>query len=84
MNDVQRFSRLFGKCINFSVFARVAQSPILMEYGQPLGCFGCHVINRASTDCKGGVRGVSGVSWQVHIVYIGHSQNGQLAAVKTE
>ena len=45
---------------------------------------GCHVINRASTDCKGGVRGVSGVSWQVHIVYIGHSQNGQLAAVKTE
>ena len=28
-------------------------------------------------------RGVSGVSWEVHILYIGHSQNGQLAAVKT-
>ena len=45
----------------------------------------------ASTDCTGGVgpgdsqkegRGVSGVSWQVHIFYIGHSQYGQLTAVK--
>ena len=43
------------------------------------------------TDCKVGVggdyqkggRGVSGMSWQVHILYIGHSQNGQLTAVKT-
>ena len=28
-------------------------------------------------------RGVSGVSWQLHIFNIGHSQYGQLTAVKT-
>ena len=28
-------------------------------------------------------RGVSGVSFQVHIFYIGHSRYGQLTAVKT-
>ena len=27
-------------------------------------------------------RGASGVSWQIHIFYIGHSQYGQLTAVK--
>ena len=38
--------------------ARVGQSPVLIEYGQP---FGCHVTNRAyvrtysPTDCTGGV-----------------------------
>ena len=28
-------------------------------------------------------RGVSGMSWQIHVFYIGHSQYGQLTAVKT-
>ena len=32
---------------------------------------------------KGG-RGFSGVFWQVHILYIGHSQNVQLTAVKQD
>ena len=46
--------------------------------------FGCHVTDR------GYVRGVGEtikrkgrVSWQIHIFYIGHSQYGQLKAVKT-
>ena len=40
--------------------ARVGQSPILIEYGQPLS-FGCHVTDQAyvrtyaSTDCTGRV-----------------------------
>ena len=56
--------------------------------------FGCHVIDRAYVRVyrlygwgRGGYqkegRGVSGVSCQVHIFYIGHSQYGQLTAVKT-
>ena len=64
-----------------------------MEYGQPLS-FGCHVIERAYVrvyrlygygrgDYQKEGRGVSGVSWQVHIFYIGHSQYGQLTAVET-
>ena len=40
----------------------------------------------ASTDCTGGVgetiKRKGGVSWQIHIFYIGHSQYGQLIAVK--
>ena len=44
-----------------------------------------------TTDCTGGGRGdyqkegrdASVVSWQIHIFYIGHSQYGQLTAVKT-
>ena len=57
--------------------------------------FSCHVIDRAYVRTrlrnvrvrqerlsKEG-RGVSGVSWQVHIFYFGHSQYGQLTAVKT-
>ena len=34
-------------------------------------------------DYQKGGRGVSVVSWQVHILYIGHSKNGRLTAVKT-
>ena len=60
--------------------------------------FGCHLIDQAYVRTyvrvyrlyglgRGGYqkegRGVSGVSWQVHIFYIGHSQYSQLAAVKT-
>ena len=60
--------------------------------------FGCHVIDRAYVrtyvrvyrlygwgrgDYQKEGRGVSGVSWQIHIFYIGHSQYGQLTAVKT-
>ena len=60
--------------------------------------FGCHVIDRAYVrtyvrvyrlygwgrgDYQKEGRGVSGVSCQVHIFYIGHSQYGQLTAVKT-
>ena len=60
--------------------------------------FGCHVIDRAYVrtyvrvyrlygwgrgDYQKEGRGVSGVSWQVHIFYIGHSQYGQFSAVKT-
>ena len=44
-----------------------------------------------STDCTGRVggdyqkegRGISDVSWQIHIFYVGHLQYGQLTAVKT-
>ena len=38
-------------------------------------------------DCTGRVdyqkegRGISGVSWQIHMFYIGHSQYGQLTGV---
>ena len=39
-------------------------------------------LNWHHIDEKGG-RGVSGKSWQVHILYIGHSKYGQLTAVKT-
>ena len=75
----------------FLLFARNRQSPILIKYGQPLFVW----LSRdwpsartyASTDCKGGVgktiKREGGVSWQVHILYIGHLQNGQLTAVKT-
>ena len=58
--------------------------------------FGFHVIDRAYVrarvyklygwgrgDYQKEGRGVSGVSWQTHIFYIGHSQYGQLTAVKT-
>ena len=60
--------------------------------------FGYHVIDRAYVrtyvrvyglygwgrgDYQKEGRGVSGVSCQVHIFYIGHSQYGQLTAVKT-
>ena len=56
--------------------------------------FGFHVIDRAYVrvyrlygwgrgDYQKEGRGVSGVSWQIHIFYIGHSQYGQLIAVKT-
>ena len=56
--------------------------------------FGCHVIDQAYVrvyelygwgrgDYQKEEKGVSGVSWQVHIFQIGHSQYGQLAAVKT-
>ena len=60
--------------------------------------FGCHVIDGAYVrtyvrvyrlygwsrgDHQKEGRGVLGVSWQVHIFYIGHSQYGQLTAVKT-
>ena len=60
--------------------------------------FGCHVIGRAYVrtyvrvyelygwgrgDYQNEGKGVSGVSCQVHIFYIGHSQYGQLTAVKT-
>ena len=60
--------------------------------------FGCHEIDRAYVrayvrvyrlygwgrgDYQKKGRGVSGVSWKVHIFYIGHSQYGQLTAVKT-
>ena len=34
-------------------------------------------------DYKKEGRGVSGVSWQLHFFNIGHSQYGQLTAVKT-
>ena len=55
--------------------------------------FGCHGIDRAYVgvyrlqgwgrgDYLKGGRGVSVVSWQVHILYIGHSQYGQLTAVR--
>ena len=55
---------------------------------------GCHVIDRAYVrvyrlygwgrgDYQKEGRGVSGVSSQVHIFYIGHSQYGPLTAVKT-
>ena len=39
-----------------------------------------------SIDCTGGVGETikrKGMPWQIHISYIGHSQYGQLAAVKT-
>ena len=56
--------------------------------------FGCHMIDRAYVgvyglygwgrgDYQKEGRGVSGVSCQVHIFYIRHSQYGQLTAVKT-
>ena len=56
--------------------------------------FGCHVIDQAYVrvyglyrggrgDYQKEGRGVSGMSCQVHIYYIGHSQYGQLTAVKT-
>ena len=67
-----------------------------MEYMVNLFLFGCHVTERtyASTDCTGRVgetssgdyqkegRGISGVSWQIHIFYIAHSQYGQLTTIK--
>ena len=60
--------------------------------------FGCHVIDQSYLptyvrvyrlygwergDYQKEERGVSGVSWQIRIFYIGHSQYGQLTAVKT-
>ena len=77
--------------------ARVGQSPILKEYGQPLFVWlsrdwpsvRTYVrVYRLYGRGRGGYqkegRGVSGVSRQVHIFYgIGHSQYGQLTAVKT-
>ena len=56
--------------------------------------FGCHVIDRAYVrlyrlygwgrgDYQKEGRDASVVSWQIHIFYIGHSQYGQLTAVKT-
>ena len=60
--------------------------------------FGCHLIDRTYVrtyvrvyrlygwgrgDYQKDGRGVSGVSCQVHIFYIWHSQDGQLTAVKT-
>ena len=56
--------------------------------------FGCHVeaertyvsvyrlYGRGRGDYQKKGRDVSGVSRQIHIFYIGHSQYGQLAAVK--
>ena len=55
---------------------------------------GCYVTDRAYVgvyrlygsgrgDYEKEGRGASGVSWQIHIFYIGHSQYGQLIAVKT-
>ena len=73
----------------FSV-ALVGQSSILIEYGQPLfvwllrtyiRVYGLYGWGRGDYQKEG--RGVSGVSCQVHIFYIGHSQYGQLTAVKT-
>ena len=76
---------------------RACDSAILIKYGQPLS-FSCHVIDWAYLrtnvhvyrlygwgrgDYQKEGRGVSGVSCQVHIFYIGHSQYGQLTAVKT-
>ena len=43
--------------------------------------YGLYGWGRGGYQKKG--RGVSGVSCQVHIFYIGHSQYGQLTAVKT-
>ena len=42
-----------------------------------------NTANNEGGDHQKGGRGVSGVSWQVHILFIGHSQYGQLTAVKT-
>ena len=64
-----------------------------MEYGQPLS-FGCHVIDQSYVrvyrlygwgrrDYQKEGRGASGGPWEIHIFYIGHSQYGQLTAVKT-
>ena len=65
--------------------------PLLVEYGQPLFVWFSRdwpiVRTYASTDCTGGVgetiKRKGGVPWQVHIFDIGHSQYGQLTAVKT-
>ena len=74
----------------------VGQSPIPIDYCQPLflwlsrdwpsvrayvRVYGLYRWGRGDYQKKG--RGVSGVSCQVHIFYIGHSQYGQLTAVKT-
>ena len=56
--------------------------------------FGYHVIDRSYVrtyamygwgggDYQKEGRDVSGVSWQIHIFYIGHPQYGQLTAVST-
>ena len=71
--------------------ARVGQSPIPIDYGQPQ-----YVRTYASTDCTGGVGetierkgGVSqaclakSISFTLQLFYIAHSQYGQLTAVKT-
>ena len=63
--------------------ARVGQSPILMEYGQPLDRAYVRTYVRVyrlngwgREDYQKEGRGVSGVSLQVLIFYLGHSQYG--------
>ena len=78
--------------------ARVGQSPILVEYGQPLFIWlprdwpsvrtyvRVYIMYRwGRGDYQKQGRAVSGVSWQIHmyIFYTGHSQYGHLTAVKT-
>ena len=89
-------SNLIGSCLHIVLSyrgaptqheARVGQSPILVEYGQPLFIWlprdwpsvrtyvRVYIMYRwGRGDYQKQGRAVSGVSWQIHIFYIRHSQ----------